>query len=245
MTARAVLDRAIAVLFAPPCASCGRTNERPLDGAVCAACWAAVIPLTPPLCARCGDALPSWRVASVTASTCPRCRRHPRPLGRMAAVGGYDGTLRAIVHALKYDGRRSIAPPLGRLMRAAGPAVLEGAHAVVPVPLHPVREWTRGFNQADLLARGLGLPVARLLKRSIATAPQVNLSAAERRRNVRGAFAVRARLRAPRLRGLTLVLVDDVMTTGATLEACARVLEAAGAAEIRALTAARVVSAPR
>lgn len=167
----------------------------------------------------------------------------------MASVGPYDGTLRAVIHALKYGGRLSAAPRLSALMRQAGPSVLSGADAAVPVPLHPLREWSRGFNQAALLSRGLGLPVLPLVKRTVHTVPQVALPAVRRHRNVRNAFALVAVALAPvsptsPLSDLTLVLVDDVMTTGATLDACARVLMSAGAREVRALTAARVVSSP-
>ena len=182
-------------------------------------------------------------------------------------MGPYEGTLRAVVHALKYDRRRSVAAPLSALMREAGRDLLEDADAIVPVPLHPRREWSRGFNQADLLAAGLARPVRRLLSRVRATPPQVDLPAAQRHRNVREAFALNPRevarlstcstarhgvpgvagaLAGPRaLDGLVLVVVDDVATTGATLEACARVLMEGGAAEVRALTAARVVTGPR
>src|SRR4030095_3635747 len=116
---------------------------------------------------------------------------------------------------------------------------------VAPVPLHPARERARGFNQSDDLAQVLGLPVVQLLKRTRATLPQVDLPASRRAHNVRDAFAVCSGNRQPAAGNRSLgiiVLVDDVSTTGATLEACARVLKAAGAREVRALTAARVVS---
>jgi ComF family protein len=194
-------------------------------------------------------------VSSVTAGRCPRCRRAPRAVDRARAAGAYEGTLRQVLHALKYDGRRSVVPRLQRLLRHAGRDLLDGADAVVPVPLHPRREWTRGFNQASLLAAGLGPPVTPLLKRVIHTSPQIDLPAARRHRNVRDAFALKRDGVFPLLRGITgraaawppappacVVLVDDVTTTGATLEACARALKAAGVREVRALTAARVVS---
>jgi ComF family protein len=158
------------------------------------------------------------------------------------AIGSYDGALRAIVHAFKYDGRRSLAAKLGMLMQARGADVLHNADAAVPVPLHHARRRERGFDQAADLARHVGLPVVHALRRIRPTAVQASLPAARRHGNVRGAFATRS---AAALDGRTVVLVDDVSTTGATLEACARVLGEAGIREVRALTAARVVSAPR
>jgi ComF family protein len=154
-------------------------------------------------------------------------------------VGGYDGALRAIIHAIKYDARRSLARPLGQLMRERGAPMLDRVHCAVPVPLHPWRRRGRGFNQADDLARQLGVPVVAALRRIEATRPQTGLPAAQRHRNVRGAFAVSRAGRT--LSGAVVVLVDDVSTTGATLEACARVLKECGVREVRALTAARVV----
>ena len=148
--------------------------------------------------------------------------------------------MRAIVHALKYGSRQTIARPLAARMREAGREVLTGADAVVPVPLHTSRERHRGFNQARELARHLGAPLVDGLRRVRRTASQADLPAAKRHANVRGAFA--ASDPEGRLRGSTIVLVDDVSTTGATLNACAAALVAAGAREVRALTAARAVA---
>ena len=159
------------------------------------------------------------------------------------AIGSYDGSLRAIIHAFKYDGRRSLAARLGELMTVRGASVLAGAEIAVPVPLHPSRRRERGFDQAADLARHVGLPVVHALARIRPTAVQASLPAARRHANVRDAFALRPA--AARLRGRVVVLVDDVSTTGATLEACARALSGDGVREIRALTAARVVSIPR
>lgn len=220
-TARRALDWLLSSLFEPPCAACKAVLSHPLDGAVCEACWAAV------------------RVA-------PALHEHlssDHAVVHAAAIGEYEGSLRDIIHALKYEGRRSIAPPLGALMRAAGADLLRDADVVVPVPLHPRRERSRGFNQADDLARALGLPVRPLLRRVRYTTSQIELPKDERQRNVHDAFAL-----ADKPEGLSphvVVLVDDVSTTGATLEACASVLKAAGAKEVRALTAARVASARR
>jgi ComF family protein len=170
-------------------------------------------------------------------------------VARAQAAGAYDDTLRSIVHAFKYDGRRSLASGLAEMMRERGAEVLDGAHAAVPVPLHPSRRRARGFNQADDLARQLGLPVVPALRRIRATATQADLPAAKRHKNVQNAFALTRH--AVRLKPdatcehIVVVLVDDVSTTGATLDACAQVLEAGGVCEVRALTAARVVEQPR
>jgi predicted amidophosphoribosyltransferase len=242
---RRLANSLLCALVAPPCAVCQRVLSEPLDGAVCDRCWQAI-------------------VAS------PGTFQRSDVITAAEAIGEYDGVLREIIHALKYDGRRSTAPPLAALMAERGAAILAGANAVVPVPLHARRERERGFNQASDLALGLGIPVLHLLRRSRTTRPQVDLPAPERHRNVKDAFEIigwskdpigrsedrqlrtacawvrrGGSLDPPEIAGKVLVLVDDVTTTGATLEACACVLRAAGAAEIRALTAARVASVPR
>jgi ComF family protein len=182
---------------------------------VCEACWSAIDPLGPP-------------------------SREPLPpfIAAAAAIGSHDGRLRDVVQALKYDGRSTIARHLARRMRDAGAGVLDGADLVVPVPLHRARERRRGFNQARELARHLGAPLADLLVRVRRTETQADLPAGQRQANVRGAFALRP-AGAAAVDGLVVVLVDDVRTTGATLNACAAVLLDAGAVEVRALTAAR------
>lgn len=223
--------------------ACGVGLDKPLDGPVCRACWRAIQVCLPPLCRTCGDPLASWRVISAALEACPRCRRRP-PLVHVArAAGEYDGTLRDILHAFKYDRRRSLARPLGALLRTAGRDLLAGADCVVPVPLHPWRRLRRGFNQAGALAGELGLRVVHALWRTRPTRPQTGLEASARRHNVRGAFLV-SPLLSRRARGRwiadrVIVLVDDVRTTGATLDASAAVLLEAGAREVRALTVAR------
>jgi ComF family protein len=237
-TIRRGADALVAVLLAPACAACGMPLDAPTRGPVCGGCWRGIVPFTPPLCLRCGEPLPSWRRISLEAGVCARCRRAPSAIDRSAALGDYDGCLRSIVHALKYGQRRTVAAVLGTLLRAGCGSTLDGAHAVVPVPLHPRRRRQRGFNQAADIASHLGLPVVDALRRVRATPTQTGLRSGARRANVRGAFRLRRRTS---VRGLRLVLVDDVSTTGATLEACAAVLKEAGAAQVRAITAARVV----
>jgi ComF family protein len=238
-----IADALLSVLLAPACASCDAVLESPTSGAVCAACWSSVLPLTPPLCEACGDALPSWRTLSLPIGRCPRCRRLNTRITRCRAIGEYDGALRAIVHAMKYDARRSLALPLAKRMQEGCADVLRGADAVVPVPLHPARRRERGFNQAADLACHLGLPAVGALRRVKHTQPQVTLAAGRRHRNVSGAFA--ATRAAATLVDKVVVLVDDVRTTGATLEACAAALADAGVREVRAVTAATVVTRPR
>jgi ComF family protein len=243
---RFTVDALLSVVLAPACASCAKLLEQPTRGPVCSVCWRSIRPLTPPLCDRCGDPLATWRAISRPLAVCARCRRARPMVTRARAIGAHDGALRAIVHALKYEGRRSLARPLARLMRQRGADVLADATCVVPVPLHPSRRRERGFNQASDLARYLGLPVVSALRRTRPTATQTGLPAAQRHRNVRDAFAMsRAGRRLSRDPSAIVVLVDDVSTTGATLEACARTLQDAGVEEVRALTAARVVTPPR
>jgi ComF family protein len=244
------LDAILAALLSPTCVVCGGVVDHPTLSPACNDCWRTIRFITPPFCEACGEPLLPDRVAFqrvyvTTSECCARCAAAPPIVDRARAIGPYEGTLRALVHALKYDGRRGLAGPLASLLRDRCGDVLDGAQAVVPVPLHRTREWSRGFNQADAIAKALGLPVWRVLTRARRTAPQTALAAGERRSNVAGAFAIRrgpfGRTARRMLRGSTAVLVDDVSTTGATLDECARVLKSAGVLEVRSLTVARAV----
>jgi ComF family protein len=231
----------MSVVLAPPCAACTRPLDDPLRSAVCDRCWNGIRVLYPPFCSVCGDPVLTWRTAAAEYR-CEPCRVRRPHIAAGRALGDYAGPLRAIVHAFKYDGRRSIAFPLSAMLRRHGAAILSGADLAVPVPLHWSRRWRRGFNQARELAAGLGLPVRDLLRRTRHTRSQTGLSAEERHANVDDAFVLVRR--SDPLTNLCVVLVDDVSTTGATLEACARVLMEGGAREVRTLTAARVATGP-
>ena len=245
---RGAANALMAACLAPACAVCKGLLHEPLSGCVCGTCWASIRPITPPVCDACGDPLAGQHQSPIPHSQlkCATCVRHRSAIDRARAIGEYDGTLREIIHALKYDGRRSLARPLAALMCTRGVDLLKDADCVVPVPLHWRREHSRGFNQARELSRYIGLPVVEALVRTRYTRPQIELAAERRRTNVAGAFRRRlGRFRQPSIRAKKVVLVDDVSTTGATVEACARALKEDGVSDVYALTAARVVSRRR
>jgi ComF family protein len=237
-TSRLLLDPVLAALFPSRCAACAVSLARPTRGPLCDACWGALPRHQGPQC-RCGFPLPGGLDAP-----CGRCRRSLSALARGYSLGPYEGSLRVLLHELKYRGRRRVAERLAELICAdtAARPILSTRAVLVPVPLHPRRHTERGFNQSELLASALARRAgfslhARALVRRKDTPPQTGLSAAERRRNVAGAFAVRER---PSVHGKAIVLVDDVLTTGATARACAAALRAAGAAAVDLVTVARV-----
>ena len=244
---RRVVDGVLSVAWASACATCDAPLETPTRGVVCEKCWRDLSLISAPVCERCGDPVSTSQVVI----PCVRCHQLAGARGAVArhrAAGWYDGTLRSVIHAFKYQGRRSLARPLAALMRQAGRDLLDSTDLVVPVPLHPRRRWERGFNQAAELAAYLGPPVVNALRRTRATPPQATLPARRRRVNVSGAFGLGAgrgwRSTDVPTNARTVVVVDDVMTTGATLEACAGILRAAGAREVGALTIARVAARP-
>ncbi len=218
----------------PLCAACGQPVATPLSGCVCRACWDALPRIMPPRCRRCG----APRAAHGPA--CDQCDPRWQVISSTIALGVHDGPLREALHALKYGRRTSIARAIGHQLRDAAHDILYDADAVVPVPLHPWRAWWRGFNQATLLARTLDVTVVDALSRRRATRRQAALARDDRWANLHAVIAVTPRARRD-LRGKTLVLVDDVVTTGATVTACARALREAGAREVRVATAARAV----
>ncbi len=228
------------LLFPPFCPCCEAPLGEGRQDPLCGPCWRGILPITPPWCPACGFPYP----VGAEAFLCERCHRRPPPYASARAAAYYREPLRTAIHALKYRGKMALARPLGQFMAEAGlkHLDLETVDGLVPVPLHPERLTERGFNQATLLAREVGrrwsIPVlVRLLARVVPTQPQSNLSEAERRRNVRGAFALR---QPARVSGRHLLLIDDILTTGATVAECARALRAGGAASVGVFTLARV-----
>lgn len=232
------------LLFPPACLGCGGGVGE--DEPLCPACAALTGALPEPLCARCGAPVTADRAGSL----CPGCRLSPPPFARALALSAHAGPLAEAVRRFKYEGRYALGAGLADLLARQTPGeFLTGCDLAAPVPLHPRRLMRRGFNQALVLARGLerhrGLAVApRLLKRLRHTRPQVGLSPRERAANVAGAFAL-GRSQRTLARGRRVLLLDDVYTTGATVAECARVLLAAGAAEVRVLTLTRGGAAQR
>jgi ComF family protein len=222
-----------------------RVCESPLDNLsripVCDRCLRAPEPMVAEFfCSQCkAPFLNSSPLDS--EGRCRLCRAGLAGFQRAFAYGEYDGTLRKLIHLFKYGGIEPLAQPLGAMLSRALPRNIE-FDAIVPMPLHWFRRWRRGFNQSELLARALsgrtGLPVIpNAMTRRKSTAPQAGLSGAQRRLNVSGAFAVRRRHLIEERR---VLLVDDVLTTGATAGTCAAALRRAGAREVSVLTLARV-----
>jgi ComF family protein len=240
---RATFGLVVDVALPQLCASC---REPVGDAGLCAACWAKLSFIAPPYCERLGIPFtydPGPGILSMEAIA------DPPAFHRARAAVRYDDVARTLVHAFKYGDRLDLAPTMGRWMANAGRALLEDADALVPVPLHWRRQWARRFNQSALLAEVIGkasaLPVSyRALKRIKATPQQVGLSQSARAQNVQGAFRVPADGKAE-VAGRRLVLIDDVLTSGATMDACARALLRAGAAQVDALVFARVVAGAR
>ena len=233
---RVVLD----TLLPPRCLTCEATVER--QHQLCSACWSALRFLAEPLCACCGTPFP---FESQPGLLCAECIAEPPRFRKARAVLAYDDRSRDAILALKHGDRTDAAPGFGAWLARAGAELVAEADALVPVPLHRWRLFRRRYNQSALLAqaaaRATRLPVlADALQRTRNTPTQGTRTRLGRFDNVRGAFRVRP-AREAQVAGRRLILVDDVMTTGATVEACAAVLLRAGAAHVDVLTLARVV----
>lgn len=215
------------LVYPPRCPGCGS-----LGTVLCARCQSRIEPPPTPACIRCGHPV-------ATESLCPVCQATPSHLDRIAASAIFAPPLREAIHELKYNNGRSLARPLGAHMVAYWQKRGFSADIIVPVPLHRARLAERGYNQAALLARVLGqatdIPLdEKAVVRHKATQQQALLNASERQENVKDAFSAD-----DQVTGKRIVLVDDVATTGATLEACATALRAGGATNVWAFTLAR------
>ena len=239
LTARLVLDVALPTL----CVCC----REPVDGeGVCAECWSKLSFIAPPFCPRLGIPFvydPGPELLSMEAIANPPAYRRAR-----AAVR-YEDVARTLVHSLKYQDRTDLAPAMGRWMARSGQELLREADVLVPVPLHWRRGWSRRYNQSGVLARVIshqtGVKLAsEALLRIRATEQQIGLSRSQRASNVQGAFKV-ATDRTADIEGRRVILVDDVLTSGATADACARALLRAKASQVDVLVFARVVDTHR
>lgn len=243
MTAAVLSRMALDLLFPPRCIACREPTD--MAHGLCPACWRETPFVAGPVCGACGVPVPEGPAGGLPgALRCTACLERPRAWDRGRAALLYDGTARSLVLALKHGDRLELARPLSAWMARAGAELLAEGPVLVPVPLHWRRLLARRANQsaelARAIARGAGLRMAPgLLRRIRATGSQEGRDRAAREAGVRGAFAVPARARGA-VAGGRFLLVDDVMTSGATLSEAAVTLKAAGAAAVDVLVAARV-----
>jgi ComF family protein len=228
------------LLLPPRCISCQSSTDLP--GELCATCWSEVRFIDDPICAACGF---PFEYDLGPGALCAACHTQPPQYARARTVMAYDDHSRGLVLAFKHGDRLEGAPTLARWMARAGRELLADADIIAPVPLHRWRLLSRRYNQSAVLANQIArtadcLSVPDLMSRVRATPSQGGLSRSQRRKNVSGAFAVRSQRRAE-VEGRKVLLIDDVMTTGATVDACAKVLVKAGAERVDILTLARVV----
>lgn len=232
---------ALGLLLPPRCIGCGEGVTR--QGELCATCWAGLRFLQPPWCRLCGRPLPH---AAADAPLCGPCAQEPPGYDRARAALAYDEASRRLVIAFKHGDRLAGVPAFAKWMAAVGAELLADADIVTPVPLHRWRLLWRGYNQAGLLGGRVAALAGRpwcpdLLRRRRATVSQQGLGGQQRQENITAAaFAVPTAYQA-RIEGAKVVLVDDVLTTGATVSACALVLRRNGAARVDVLALARVV----
>lgn len=232
--------KAADVLLPPLCLSCRASVAG--HGGLCPSCWARVNFIEPPVCDRLGIPLPYATDETLVSAA---AMGDPPVYDRARAAARHDETMRALVRDLKYRDRQEGVALFGRWLVHAGRALLPGAGLLVPVPLYRLRLWSRRFNQSALLADAVsartGLPADPFaLARTRRTTSQIGLTPDQRRRNVAGAFAVPP-ARRRHIEGRAVILVDDVITTGATANACALALKRAGAARVDVLALARIV----
>jgi ComF family protein len=230
------------VIVPPLCIVCRLPLVR--HDSLCAGCWSKIDFIRPPLCDRLGLPMPFDAGGTMISAL---AAAEPPDYDRARAVARFDGVMRDLVHDLKFHDRHDPRRLFGRWLAETGAELLRDADLIVPVPLTRFRLIGRRFNQSAILAlevsRLTGVPADPLaLQRTRRTRPQVGLTRPQRRENVAGAFSVPA-ARKGRITGANLVLIDDVITTGATAGACARSLRRAGAARVDVLSLALVADA--
>src|SRR3954465_5562404 len=236
---RATLRRSLDVALPHLCPVC---RDLVTDAGLCPACWSKLSFIAAPYCPRLGIPFVYYPGPGILWM---QAIANPPAYQRARAAVRYDDVARTLVHALKYHDRTDLAPTMGSWMARAGRELLSQADVLVPVPLHWRRGWSRRYNQSGTLAQAIGRQsgvkvAAEALRRVRATERQIGLSRAQRASNVQGAFKV-APDRMADIQGRRVVLVDDVLTSGATSDACARALLRAKAAQVDVLVFARVV----
>ncbi len=240
-TRAAALAKLVELIVYPSfCRLCAEPLDEPGEKVVCRACLAKLAARSGPSCPACGR----FSESAAEDHLCSKCLEQAPAFSVHRSCGAYGGTLKDVILLFKYRKFAPLSRPLAEYVRTcldSDAKLWDGTDFIVPVPLHPARKRERGFNQSRLLARDLG----RLRRMTVLDGclikvgnipPQAGLHAAEREKNVKNAYAVR---RQHKVRGKTLVLVDDVTTTGSTLRECARVLVEAGAKDVRAITLAQ------
>ncbi|HEV2351511.1 MAG TPA: ComF family protein [Terriglobia bacterium] len=243
-------DSLFAIVFPTSCSLCHREMIHASSVDICPACWDQIESWTGAACAQCGLPFPSERATDSVLALCPQCREGEFEFDRARSYGLYAGNLRAVILQLKFRRRERLGGRLGGFLQTPWNSLVKALvdlPILIPVPLHASRKRERGFNQSELLALGLSRKLAKdsaaggprvethCLHRTRPTPPQTGLSIQARKENVRNVFAVD---KPDRIQGRTVVLVDDVMTTGATLSAGARALKKAGALSVLGLTLA-------
>jgi len=243
-TFRRLLLPLAAALLPADCLVCRGPLPAQHEGGVCLPCWRSFRRLQGPCCRRCGEPVFAFEIRTPSpAHLCDECRRRVRPFDRCRSAGIYDSGLREAIHRVKFDGGKTLGRCLGRWLARALSSEAAEVDLVIPVPLHPRRVRERGYNQSELLSEALAASCglthsARLLRKTTPTRSQATLGRHDRRKNLRGTFALSP---GAAISGKRILLVDDIYTTGCTVEECCRALRRGGARSVRVVTLARTV----
>ena len=236
---KTILRNLTDLFFPKVCQHCGDSFKDGLSNILCRSCFDSVVPFEDPLCEHCGFPLPARGFEDALQKRCRDCGDQDYFLDRVRAFGSYEGPVRIMHHAFKFEGMESLKTNIAiKMADMTTGHFLDGVEALTAVPLSPERERERGYNPASLIAeeisRQVNIPTRALLKKSLSTRPQMSLKRAERMKNPLGAYSV--------VEGnlpTKIILIDDVYTTGATLEECAKVLKKAGVVWVGALVFGR------